>query len=158
TISGKFLVQTRIGEGAMGAVYRAEQTNLGRTVAIKVMNPRLAADPDMVRRFYHEAAAVSRLNHPNIVSVLDFGQTDAGVLYIVMEYLRGQTLGRLIQAEAPVPTARVVAIGSQILDALAEAHASGVIHRDLKAENVIVEALRTGGDFVKVLDFGIAKL
>src|SRR5262249_55124976 len=158
SVGGKFKLEELLGEGAMGAVYRAEQTNLGRTVAVKIMNPTLAADSEMVRRFYDEARSVSRLNHPNIVSILDFGQTESGVLYIVMEYLPGRTLARLIADEAPLPSARAVGILAQVLDALEEAHAARVIHRDLKTENIFIESLRAGGDFVKVLDFGIAKL
>src|SRR5688572_22049191 len=99
TIGGKFVLREMLAEGAMGKVYRADQTNLGRTVAVKVMNPVLAADEGLVRRFHDEARSASQLNHPNIVSVIDFGQTDAGVLYIVMEYLRGRTLARLIAEE-----------------------------------------------------------
>src|SRR5258708_3346532 len=87
TVGGKFILREVLGEGAMGKVYRADQTNLGRTVAVKVMNPALAADDLLVRRFHDEARAASRLNHPNIISVLDFGQSDSGILYIVMEHL-----------------------------------------------------------------------
>jgi serine/threonine-protein kinase len=158
TVGGKFVLREVIGEGAMGKVYRADQTNLGRTVAVKVMNPALLSDEGLVRRFHDEARSASRLNHPNIVSVIDFGQTESGVLYIVMEFLRGRTLARLIAEEAPLEPARIVDIMGQVLDALEEAHTHEVVHRDLKPDNIMVEALRTSGDFAKVLDFGIAKL
>src|SRR5215471_7607713 len=158
TVGGKFVLREVLGEGAMGKVYRADQTNLGRTVAVKVMNPVLATDEGLVRRFIDEARSASRLNHPNIVSVIDFGQTESGVLYIVMEFLRGRTLARLIAEEAPLPAPRITSILGQVLDALDEAHGSEVVHRDLKPDNIMVEPLRTHGDFAKVLDFGIAKL
>src|SRR5689334_10835503 len=158
TVGGKFVLKDVLGEGAMGKVYRADQTNLGRTVAVKIMNPVLATDEGLVRRFIDEARSASRLNHPNIVSVIDFGQTESGVLYIVMEFLRGRTLARLIAEEAPLPANRITSILGQVLDALDEAHGAEVVHRDLKPDNIMVEPLRTHGDFAKVLDFGIAKL
>src|SRR5215831_9389825 len=158
TVGGKFILREVLGEGAMGKVYRADQTNLGRTVAVKVMNPVLATDEGLVRRFIDEARSASRLNHPNIVSVIDFGQTESGVLFIVMEYLRGRTLARLIAEEAPLAAPRITSILGQVLDALDEAHGAEVVHRDLKPDNIMVEPLRTHGDFAKVLDFGIAKL
>ena len=131
---------------------------LGRTVAIKVIHPHLLSDEQSVARFYTEARAASRLNHPNSVSIIDFGRTDDGILYLVMEYLQGRDLARLMREDGPLPIGRICEILSSVLDALAEAHALGVVHRDLKPENVIIERLKAGRDLVKVVDFGLAKL
>lgn len=147
-----------VGVGGMGRVYRAEQRMLGRTVAIKVIHPHLLSDEQSVARFYTEARAASRLNHPNSVSIIDFGRTDDGILYLVMEYLEGKDLARLMREDGPLPIARICEILASVLDALAEAHALGVVHRDLKPENVIIERLKAGRDLVKVVDFGLAKL
>jgi serine/threonine-protein kinase len=154
----KFVLRELIGTGATGHVFRADQTTLGRTVAVKVLRDHLASDPEVVRRFHDEALAASRLNHPNTVAVIDYGQTDDGRLYIVMEYLRGRTLTQLLRGEPRVSLSRAVALASQVLDALEEAHAAGVVHADLKSDNIMVEPLRTGNDLVKVVDFGIARI
>lgn len=157
-IAGSYVVQDLVGVGGMGRVYRAEQRMLGRTVAIKVVHPHLLSDEQSVARFYTEARAASRLNHPNSVSIIDFGRTDEGILYLVMEFLQGRDLSRLMLEDGPLPLTRVGEIVCAVLDALAEAHALSVVHRDLKPENVIIERLRSGGDLVKVVDFGLAKL
>jgi serine/threonine-protein kinase len=157
-LGGKFVLREFIGAGASGFVYRADQVTLGRTVAIKVLRPHLSSDAELVRRFHQEALAASRLNHPGVVSVIDYGQTEDGHLYIVMEYLRGRTVTQLLRAEAPLAVNRVVGLMCQVLEALDEAHASGVVHADLKADNIVVETLRGGGDLVKVVDFGIARI
>jgi len=157
-IAGNYLVRELIGEGGMGRVYRAEQVALGKSVAIKVIHGHLIGDESAVARFYTEAKASSRLNHPNCVAVIDFGKTDGGQLYIVMEYLRGKDLGRILTDEGALPAARVAEICRQVCAALADAHELGIVHRDLKPDNVLVEPLRTGGDFVKVVDFGLAKI
>ncbi len=158
TIAGSYVILELVGVGGMGRVYRAEQRMLGRTVAIKVIHPHLLSDEQSVARFYTEARAASRLNHPNSVSIIDFGRTDDGILYLVMEYLQGKDLARLIREDGPLPLPRVCEIVRAVLDALGEAHALDVVHRDLKPENVIIERLRAGGDLVKVVDFGLAKL
>ena len=158
TIAGSYVILDMVGVGGMGRVYRAEQRMLGRTVAIKVIHPHLLSDEQSVARFYTEARAASRLNHPNSVSIIDFGRTDDGILYLVMEFLQGKDLARLMREDGPLPVARICALVSAVLDALGEAHALGVVHRDLKPENVIIERLRAGGDLVKVVDFGLAKL
>jgi serine/threonine-protein kinase len=142
----------------MGRVYRAEQTNLGRTVAIKIIHPHLVGEENAAARFITEARAASRLNHPNSVAVIDFGKTEDGQLYLVMEFLRGKDLARVQYEEGPLSFRRIVSILRQVLAALSEAHHLGIIHRDLKPENVILEPVRTGGDFVKVVDFGLAKM
>jgi eukaryotic-like serine/threonine-protein kinase len=158
TIAGSYVVLDLVGVGGMGRVYRAEQRMLGRTVAIKVVHPHLLSDEQSVARFYNEAKAASRLNHPNSVSIIDFGRTDDGILYLVMEYLQGRDLARIIREDGPLPLARICEILAAVLAALGEAHALGVIHRDLKPENVIIERMRTGSDLIKVVDFGLAKL
>jgi serine/threonine-protein kinase len=157
-IAGKFLLKDVAGRGGMATVYRAEQTVLGRSVAVKVLDPELAADAAVAAMFLREARAASRINHPNIVSVIDFGQTPEGVHYLVMEYLKGQPLSALLADEFPLPLSRVTALMSQVLDALEEAHSVEVVHRDLKPDNILIERLRTGADLVKVCDFGIARL
>lgn len=157
-LDDKYRLRGCIGIGGSGAVYKADQIALGRTVAVKILNDELAADARLVKRFQDEALAASRLNHPNTVSVIDYGQTPDGLLYLVMEYLRGPTLTHLIAKEHPLPPARVLGIIDQILAGIEEAHLAGVIHADLKSDNIIVEQRRTGQDQVKVVDFGIARL
>jgi serine/threonine-protein kinase len=141
----------------MGRIYRAEQSVLGRTVAVKIIHPHLLSDENTALRFLTEARAASQLNHPNSIAVYDYGTKD-GQPYLVMEYLRGKDLARIIYEEGPLPIARITNVLTQVLAALAEAHELGIIHRDLKPENIFLEPLRRGGDFVKVLDFGLAKL
>jgi serine/threonine-protein kinase len=158
TLPGGYVILELIGVGGMGRVYRAEQTNLGRTVAVKIVHPHLVGEENAVARFITEARAASRLNHPNSVAVIDFGKTNDGQLYLVMEYLRGMDLARVAYEEGPLPFRRIVDVLRQVLAALSEAHHLGIIHRDLKPENVILEPVRAGGDFVKVVDFGLAKM
>jgi len=158
TLPGGFVILELIGVGGMGRVYRAEQTNLGRTVAVKIVHPHLSGEENAVARFITEARAASRLNHPNSVAVIDFGKTNDGQLYLVMEYLRGKDLARVAYDEGPLPFRRIVDVLRQTLAALAEAHHFDIIHRDLKPENIILEPVRGGGDFVKVVDFGLAKM
>jgi len=158
TFGDKFLLRRCIGEGASGTVYEAVQTALGRRVAVKVLHADLSDDDRLTNRFQGEAVAASRLNHPNTVAVIDYGQTDDGLLYIVMEYLRGRTLTEVIREEGQLETPRLVSLMEQILEGLDEAHAAGVIHADLKADNVVVETRRNGRENAKVVDFGIARL
>ena len=161
-IAGKFVIERRLGAGAMGAVYRAHQTALDRPVAIKVMHGAFAADPTYAARFRLEAKAASRLDHPNLIRVLDYGQEPDGLLYIAMEYLDCRDLFTILVEDWPLSHERMVDILSQTLSGLAEAHEASVLHRDLKPENIMV--LRRKGedgrpvDVVKVCDFGIAKL
>ncbi len=158
TLPGGFVILELIGVGGMGRVYRAEQTTLGRTVAVKIVHPHLAGEENAVARFITEARAASRLNHPNSVAVIDFGKTNDGQLYLVMEYLRGKDLARIAYEDGPLPFKRIVDVLRQVLAALSEAHHLEIIHRDLKPENIILEPVRAGGDFVKVVDFGLAKM
>jgi serine/threonine-protein kinase len=158
TLPGGYVILDLVGIGGMGRVYRAEQTNLGRTVAVKIIHPHLVGEENAAARFITEARAASRLNHPNSVAVIDFGKTQDGQLYLVMEFLRGKDLARVMYEEGPLSFRRIVNILRQVLAALAEAHHMGIIHRDLKPENIILEPMRSGGDFVKVVDFGLAKM
>jgi len=156
-VAGKFCLRRCVGTGASGTVYQADQLALGRTVAIKILRPELTRDPRFVGRFHDEALAASRLNHPNTVSVIDYGQTEDGLLYLVMEFLRGPTLTQVLHNEVLRPP-RVADLVAQILSGLEEAHDAGVVHADLKADNVVVERRRGDWDLVKVVDFGIARL
>ncbi len=157
TLPGGYVILDLLGVGGMGRVYRAEQKALGRTVAIKIIHPHLLGDESASVRFITEARACSRLNHPNIVSIFDFGKAD-NQLYLVMEYLRGKDLARVDYEEGPLPFKRIVDILVQVLAGLGEAHELGIIHRDLKPENIVLEPMRKTGDFVKVVDFGLAKM
>jgi serine/threonine-protein kinase len=158
TLPGGYVILDLVGIGGMGRVYRAEQTNLARTVAVKIIHPHLVGEENAAARFITEARAASRLNHPNSVAVIDFGKTPDGQLYLVMEFLRGRDLARIAYEEGPLLVRRIIDVLRQVLAALAEAHHLEIIHRDLKPENIILEPLRTGGDFVKVVDFGLAKM
>ncbi len=158
TMARKYRVEALIGEGGMGKVYRARQLALDKPVVLKVLRQSLLSDERTVARFQREAKAASRLNHPNSISILDFGQAEDGALFIAMEFVPGQDLHQILSREWPLPEGRVVRIVSQVLSALADAHGAGVIHRDLKPENIMVEQRRNDPDFVKVLDFGIAKI
>jgi serine/threonine protein kinase len=158
TLPGGYTVLELVGIGGMGRVYRAEQTALRRTVAVKVIHPHLLSDESTSARFITEARAASQLNHPNSVGVIDFGKTTDGQLYLVMEFLRGKDLARVAYDDGPLPFARIVDVLRQACAALAEAHHLGIVHRDLKPENIVLEPMRSGGDFVKVVDFGLAKM
>ncbi len=158
TLPGGYQVLELVGIGGMGRVYRAQQKALGRTVAVKVIHPHLLANENSLARFMTEARAMSQLNHPNSVSVIDFGKTQDEEPYLVMEFLRGSNLAQVQNQEGPLPLKRIVSVLKQVLNALGEAHANQIIHRDLKPENIVLEPMRRGGDFVKVVDFGLAKL
>jgi len=155
---GKYLVRKQIGSGAMGSIYLAEHKSLCKDVVLKVLHGHLVREESHIRRFHREARAASRLNHPNCITMLDFGQTDDGWFFICMEYVGGEDLCKSVFREGVIEPGRAVDICVQVLDALDEAHSRGVIHRDLKPENIMIEDLRTRTDFVKVLDFGIAKI
>ncbi|HYO65751.1 MAG TPA: protein kinase, partial [Archangium sp.] len=142
----------------MGKVYRARQVALDKLVVLKVLRHTLLGDDRTVARFKREAKAASRLNHPNSISILDFGIAEDGALFIAMEFVPGQDLHTVLSKDGPLPEQRIVRIVSQVLSALYDAHNAGVIHRDLKPENIMVEQRRNEPDFVKVLDFGIAKI
>ena len=157
TLAGKYRIDERLNEGGMGAVYRATHVLMEKTVAVKVLRPSLAADEKIVARFSREARAASRISHPNALSVTDFGEDENGTVFLVMEFLSGRTLKQVIRDEGPLPLTRVVDIIRQVAEALHAAHQQGVVHRDLKSDNIMLLDTMTG-DHAKVLDFGIAKI
>ncbi|MCS6913785.1 MAG: serine/threonine-protein kinase [Myxococcales bacterium] len=156
-VAGRYRIQGKIGEGGMGAVYLAEHEAIERKVAIKILAQDFARKADLVQRFLQEARAAARIGHENIVEVYDFGETDSGSVFFVMEYLVGQDLAQLIRTHAPLPAPRVRHIAGQICRALGAAHSKQIIHRDLKPENIFLVERDGRTDVVKVLDFGIAK-
>ena len=157
TLDNRYEVQRLLGEGAMGAVYLGRQVAMDREVAIKVIHPAQLSQSRAVGRFMQEARAVSSLHHPNIVTVHDFGRTEDGILYLVMEFLHGVTLDSLL-VHGALPADRVVPIGMQLCAGLEAAHARGVVHRDLKPVNVMLCQAEGFGPLVKILDFGIARV
>jgi serine/threonine protein kinase len=157
-IAGRFTVTTRIGEGGMGVVYKARQKNMDRDIAIKVLLAEMAANKTVEKRFYLEALAVSKLKHPNTIQIFDFGETEKGQLYIAMEFLDGSGLKEVLQEDKTFAAQRAGKVVIQILKSLREAHAKGIVHRDLKPDNIFLCTVGDQVDFVKVLDFGVAKL
>ncbi len=158
-LGGKYELEETIGEGSMGRVYAARQLELDKEVAVKVLHPHIAADPKVAKRFQREARTASLLSHPNSLEVFDFGREVEGpLLFIVMELLDGPDLLELIEEEFPFSPRRIAHLVGGVLLALEEAHDRGVIHRDLKAENIMVVEDHQGREHVKVCDFGIAKL
>jgi serine/threonine protein kinase len=153
----RFEILERIGAGGMGTVYKALQKSVGRPVAVKVLSSEYASTPGGVARFVREATVVSRLVHPNIVSMIEFGRDPDGNLLLVMELLEGESLRQLLRREKRLPPWRAVQIAMQVLAALRVAHGAGVIHRDLKPENIFITHV-DGADHAKVLDFGVAKM
>ena len=158
-LGGKYTVVRLLGEGGMGAVYEGEQ-QLGTTkrkVAVKTLHPHLSRDPKIKARFEREVGTIAELEHPNTIQVFDFGTTAEGILYIVMEFLHGKSLADALEKDGAMAPERVVNILQQVCGSLEEAHARGIVHRDLKPDNVVLVERAGRKDFVKVLDFGIAK-
>ncbi len=153
----RYRIECLLGSGGMGKVYRATHLAMGKHVALKIMTPEGAEDPDHPDRFEREAAASAKLRHPNTIQIFDYGKTEDGRLFLAMEYLAGETLGQRLARERALSPAKAVHVLSQVLRSLREAHAAGIIHRDLKPENIFLVNFRDEPDFVKVLDFGIAK-
>ena len=154
---GEYAIVDKLGEGGMGAVYLAQQASIDQKIAVKVLHEEAANDHEMVQRFHREAQVVSILTHPNIIRVFIFGRTPGGLLYLAMEYVNGIPLRDVIDG-GMIDEMRVIKIMKQMCSALSEAHDFGVIHRDLKPDNVLLTEWRGDEDFVKILDFGIAKL
>ena len=146
-----------IGRGGMGTVYRARRKKIERDVAVKILPQEYVDDVIVVKRFLREARIVSQLSHPNIVTIFDYGQTSDGMLYMVMELLRGSPLSNELHRKGRLKVKRAVKIIGQICDALNEAHCQGIIHRDLKPANIFLVNTGSRRDHVKVLDFGIGK-
>jgi serine/threonine-protein kinase len=157
TLAGKYRIDKLIKTGGMGSVYCGKHVLMDKTVAVKVLRPSLAVDDAVVARFSREAKAASRISHPHAVSVTDFGESENGVVFLVMEYLDGRTLKEIIASEGRFTLERAVEIVRQVAGALDAAHAQGVVHRDLKSDNIMLSQTN-GGDWAKVLDFGIAKI
>jgi serine/threonine-protein kinase len=159
-IADRYRLLSLLGEGGMGSVWKAEHVRMGKALAVKLLRGAFASDPAAVARFRAEAQIVSRLSHPHTIGVFDFGEVGAGEagFYLAMEYVPGRDLARVLREARRLPEARVVAIADQLLGSLGEAHEAGIVHRDVKPGNVMLLETRTEGDFVKVLDFGIAKL
>jgi len=156
-VADRYHIIKKLGEGGMGAVYLGEHVKMGRKSAIKVMNPGMAADPDAISRFNREASNASRISHPNVCQIYDFGETPDGVIYLAMEFIEGAALTDLIEKEGALPPVRAARILKQAADALASAHDLGIVHRDLKPDNIMIVQAKDGSDIVKVVDFGIAK-
>lgn len=157
-IGDRYRILRKLAAGGMGEVYQAEHIELHKHFAVKVMLPTLSADPEFVSRFKREAISASRIGQQNIIDISDFGQTDEGRFYFVMEFLDGLTIASLLHRQGPLPIPRAVSIGLQTARALAAAHSQGIVHRDMKPENVMVLQRPGQPDFVKVLDFGVAKV
>ena len=156
-IAERYHVLEKLGEGGMGQVYLAEHVKMGRRSAVKVMNASVAHDANAISRFNREASNASRIDHPNVAAIYDFGETPDGLVYLAMQYVEGKTLTQIMQAAGPMPPARAAEIIRQAAEGLDAAHDLGIVHRDLKPDNIMVTKDRDGGDCVKVVDFGIAK-
>jgi serine/threonine protein kinase len=156
-VADRYHILKKLGEGGMGTVYLAEHVKMGRKSALKVMNPGMNTDADAIARFNREASNASRLSHPNICGIYDFGETSDGLIYLAMEFIEGSSLTSLIEKTGALPAARCGSIIHQTSDALQVAHDAGIVHRDLKPDNIMVTKNRDGSDLVKVVDFGIAK-
>jgi serine/threonine-protein kinase len=154
---GEYRATKKLDEGGMGAVYLLEQEQIDQRIAVKVLHGRAAHNDELVKRFNREAKTVSMLTHPNIIRVFIFGRTEDGLIYLAMEYVQGKSLREVLEA-GPLDELRAIHLMKQTLSALAEAHELGIVHRDLKPDNILLTQYRGTDDFVKVLDFGIAKV
>ena len=155
-IADRYHISKKLGEGGMGAVYLAEHVKMGRQSAIKVMGTGMSHDPEAISRFNREAANASRINHPNVCAVYDFGETEDGTIYLAMEFVEGRTLSSLLKETGPLPLPRAVGLLRQCADGLQAAHDLGIVHRDLKPDNIMIVSPK-GREVIKVVDFGIAK-
>jgi serine/threonine protein kinase len=157
TFARRYLIERRLGRGGMGVVYQATQIDLNRQVVLKVLAPDWMGDPEALARFEREARGLSSLQHPNIVTIHDFGRVD-GRAFIVMEYVAGETLDRFVRRRTRLALADFVPIAAQVLKGLGEAHSRGIIHRDIKPANIMLCERQGRANYVKILDFGLAKL
>ena len=157
TISDRYRIERLLGEGGMGAVYQAEHTLMRKRMAIKVLHPEMTRLPEVVARFEREAMAAAHIDHPHVVTATDFGKLDDGSFFLALEFVEGKSLREVI-AQGPLELGRALHIGRQMAGALQRAHALKIVHRDLKPENVMLVDREGDADFVKVLDFGIAKV
>lgn len=155
-LDGRYRIEDVIGQGGMGLVFRAVQTSVQRPVAVKTLNPALAAAPQFFERFKREAEVASRLRHPNVITIYDFGRTQDGTCYYVMELLEGESLRELVKREGPLSIRRAVYLVEQATRGLAHAHEQGAVHRDIKPHNIMLQQLGNQ-DIIKVLDFGLVK-
>ena len=155
---GNYRLTARLGEGGMGVVYLAEHPVIGKKIALKAIHPELSRNAEVVSRFVTEAKSVNQIGHEHIVDIADFGTTPGGEFYFIMEYLQGEALSDRLKREGHLDARRAMVIGAQIADALDASHEHGIIHRDLKPENIFLVSRGGTKDFVKVLDFGLAKL
>ncbi|HXU04078.1 MAG TPA: serine/threonine-protein kinase [Polyangia bacterium] len=160
TTIGNYKITEEIGQGGMGIVYLAEHPSLGRKAAVKVLHARLAAEPNTVSRFFHEARASNAIKHPNIVEAFDYGTLPDGTTYIIMEYLEGESLAARLTEVGRFAVRMALDFAQQAAGALAAAHAKGIIHRDLKPDNLFItpDPRAPSSELIKILDFGIAKL
>jgi serine/threonine protein kinase len=157
-LAGRYRIEELVGSGGMGAVYRAEHVHMRKAVAVKVLHKQMTAFPEVVARFEREAVAGGRIEHPHVVSASDFGQLEDGSFYLVLEFVEGQSLAKLVGKSGALGALRSLRIARQMVEALQAAHGAGIVHRDLKPENVMLVVKDGEPDFVKVLDFGIAKI
>ena len=156
-LDGRYRVVELLGEGGMGSVYIAEHRTLRKQVAVKTIRPEFAANRQAEARFTREAMATGKLDHPHVVSAIDYGRLPDGSAYLVTALVRGESLGRRLQ-RGPLTTAEVCLLGSQVADALVAAHAAGIVHRDLKPDNILLERRDDGSMHAKVVDFGVARM
>ena len=157
-LAGRYRIERLLGSGGMGSVYRAEHVLMRKACAVKVLHREMTQVKEVVARFEREAVAAARIEHPNVAAATDFGQLENGSFYLVLEFIEGQSLSQLIANEGALKEERALLIVRQIAEALAAAHGAGIVHRDLKPDNVMLVAKDGASDFVKVLDFGIAKV
>jgi serine/threonine-protein kinase len=157
-VQGRYEIVRRLGAGGMGVVFLARHVHLDKSFALKIISPRFLDEPEISHRFLQEARAASRIDHPNVVNITDFGPPEEGPAFFAMEYLEGEDLSRMLAREGPLPLPRALSIAAQIARALAAAHRCGVVHRDIKPQNCLRLARDGDPDFIKVLDFGLAKV
>ncbi len=157
-LAERYQIEELLGSGGMGAVYRGTHIHMRKAVAVKVLHREMTMHPEVVARFEREAVAAARIEHPNVATATDFGRLEDGSFYLVLEYVEGRSLRELLDTEQKLPALRALHITAQIVAALGAAHAAGIVHRDLKPDNVMLVERKGDPDFVKVLDFGIAKL